>query len=152
MTAPLASQHRRAFALAGDAVFTLVGRAQRFTYRVRLAPEGPGFAGRPPTWFVEVLVGPQNTTDYQYLGTIRQMADPSVQYRHHYTHGLKSRIGTDAPSAVAFAWAWPRLERLDELGAQFWHCGRCGRCGRPLTDPSSIASGLGPICAGRQAA
>jgi hypothetical protein len=27
------------------------------------------------------------------------------------------------------------------------HCGRCGRCGHPLTDPVSIARGLGPTCA-----
>lgn len=29
--------------------------------------------------------------------------------------------------------------------------GRCGICGRELTDPASIAAGIGPICAGRLA-
>lgn len=27
--------------------------------------------------------------------------------------------------------------------------GRCGHCGRTLTDPESIAAGIGPICAGK---
>ena len=32
---------------------------------------------------------------------------------------------------------------------RFWHQNKCAHCGRPLTDPESIARGLGPICAGR---
>jgi hypothetical protein len=65
-------------------------------------------------------------------------------------HGKKSRIASDAPSAVAFMWVWKTLisgRMHPELAV--WHEGRCGACNRRLTDPASISSGLGPICAGR---
>ena len=32
-------------------------------------------------------------------------------------------------------------------GYHIAHVGKCGACGRPLTDPTSIASGIGPECA-----
>lgn len=126
----------RAFVLAGNARLTLVSRrtGARFTFRVR-RPR----AGMPH--FVALLCGPDNDGDYQFLGTI--FADG------RYVRSRKSRIGDGAPSARAFAWAWPRLAAgalPDAL--EVWHEGRCGRCGRALTVPESIARGLGPECAG----
>lgn len=35
------------------------------------------------------------------------------------------------------------------LKADYAEADRCGRCGRELTDPESIARGIGPECAGR---
>lgn len=32
---------------------------------------------------------------------------------------------------------------------ELWHNGRCSRCKRKLTDPASIARGLGPECAAK---
>jgi len=39
------------------------------------------------------------------------------------------------------------VDRSHQL--RIWHRGFCGRCGRPLTVPSSIATGIGPDCAER---
>jgi hypothetical protein len=127
----------RAFALGGNAVFTVVSRktGTRFTFKVR-QPD----ASAPH--FVSVLNGPDNDGDYAYLGTI--FADGT------YRHGKKSYIGADAPSARAFAWFWSVLGTEREAMAEVWHEGRCCRCGRRLTVPSSIEAGIGPECAGKE--
>lgn len=140
--ARLASDHALAFALAGRARLTLVSQrtGARFTYRI---VQGDGSASH--LWFVSLLTGPDNGNDYQYLGTIFNCAT--------YRHGRKSRVGQDAPSARAFAWAWPFIYCGETPPAcEIWHEGRCGRCGRALTVPESIASGIGPVCEGREAA
>lgn len=127
----------KAFILAGNARFTLVSKktGTRFTYRVR-AKEGTDL------FFVSLLNGSDNESDYQFLGTIFG--------GRTYAHGRKSRIGQAAPSAKAMAWALPKLLAgvLPE-GVEVHHEGRCGRCGRALTVPESIRLGLGPECAGK---
>lgn len=124
-----------AFMLAGNAHVTFQSRRTetRFTYRV-LAPKDGGLVR-----FVSVLTGPDN---YEYLGCIYP--------NRNFGHGRKSRIAADAPSAVAFAWVWRKLtagKMHPELAV--YHEGRCGKCGRRLTTPESIATGLGPVCAGK---
>ena len=129
------------FMLAGKAHVTLQSRktGTRFTYRIKATP--PWHNGkRQPLHFVAVLTGPDR---YEYLGCVYD--------RRAYSHGRKSRIDREAPSAIAFTWVWSKLtagEMHPELGV--WHEGRCGACNRRLTTPESLASGLGPICAGRQ--
>lgn len=48
-----------------------------------------------------------------------------------------------------FEWALEHVRREMPMAAGFTlgHAGRCGACGRELTDPESIARGLGPTCA-----
>ena len=126
------------FMLAGNAHVTFQSRrtGARFTYRIDAERHDMG------PHFVSVLDGPDNGRNYAYLGTIFE--------RRAYYHGRKSRIDREAPSAIAFAWVWWRLtagETHHELAV--YHEGRCGRCGRRLTTPESIATGMGPICAGR---
>jgi hypothetical protein len=110
----------------------------RFTYRVSAAPEGEAL-------FVGLLSGPDNTSDYKYMGRISRgvfWAGRKIPRPHD--------VGASAPSSKAFAWAWRALSRgvlPDEL--EVWHEGRCGRCARKLTVPASIASGFGPECIGK---
>lgn len=136
-----------AFILAGNARFTLVSgvTGARFTFRVSRKDESS-------PWFVSVLSGANNEADYAYLGTIfparpvhgRTAPSPMVPV---FFHGKKSRIGKDAPSAKAFAWAWTFIARGQmPPSCEIWHEGRCGKCGRALTVPESIASGIGPVC------
>lgn len=129
-----------AFMLAGNAIFTLVSKATgaRFTYRVRVSMEVT--AQRPNhVYFVCVLTGPNNASDYTYLGTI--FADAT------YSHGRKSAISSAASSALAFRWF---MDHVHSDQVEVFHQGRCCRCGRKLTVPSSIESGIGPECAGRK--
>lgn len=124
-----------AFVLAGNARVTLVSEktGARFTYRVRQPKDGAPH-------FVSVLVGSDNDRDFAFLGTIFDRAT--------YRHGRKSKITEEAPSAKAFTYAWQYLARGEAPPfCQVWHEGTCGRCGRALTDPESIARGLGPKCA-----
>lgn len=138
-TAKIANHpEQAAFVLAGRAVFTLLNTktGNRFTFRVAVprrkrAPES--------MWVgtVGVLTGPNNERDYTYIGTVFDNGN----FR-------PSRNLTRRRSAQVFEWAWRRLMKsgLPEC-VQLWHEGRCGRCGRALTDPESIARGLGPTCA-----
>ncbi len=124
----------RQFISAGNATLTLKSEktGNRFTYKVRKSDDGS-------VGFVSLLYGPDNENAFQYLGIIRGEA---------YSHGRKSRIGEDAPGAMAFAWFHANLQnrRLPEA-LQVWHEGKCGRCARKLTVPESIERGLGPECA-----
>lgn len=131
------------FMLAGNAHVTFQSRRTdtRFTYRVVQAEPRQGDT-RPPPHFVSVLVGPNNDRNYQYLGTIFD--------RKMYAHGRKSRIESNAPSAIAFTWVWKRLSAgLMHPELAVYHEGRCGACGRRLTTPRSVELGLGPTCAER---
>lgn len=130
----------RRFATAGRARFTLVSEktGARFTYQVKVKKDDEG----EPTdfFFVSVLTGPQNTNDYTYLGCLTH---------GRFVHDRRLRIGTSAPSRQAFTWFWNRVQQSKELSqCECWHEGKCGRCGRVLTVPESVASGLGPKCAG----
>lgn len=127
------------FLLAGNAMVTLVSKRTgvRFTFRVRASDDGN-------CHFVSVLTGPNNNTDFSFLGTIFG--------KKNYAHGRKSRILPTAPSAKAFAWAWKFIERAEVPSeCEVHHEGRCGRCGRALSVPSSISIGLGPECEGKAA-
>jgi hypothetical protein len=132
------------FITAGRAVFTLVGKASRFTYRVSRKDPEPGSRYTTPTFFVSLLSGPDNTADYRYLGIL----DPVTGYVR-LTRG--SKLAPSAPSVQAIQWAFPRIWQHAPMPSSFQihHEGRCGRCGRALTVPESITTGFGPECAGK---
>jgi hypothetical protein len=123
------------FMLAGNAIFTLTSKATgtRFTYKVR---------AKDNVWFVSVLSGPDNWTNYVFLGTIHNDLT--------FMHGKRSTISMRAPSARAWMWFWGRFRNEGKVPEQctVHHEGKCGRCGRKLTVPESIELGLGPECAG----
>ena len=134
------------FALAGNATLTLRSAATgaRFTYKIRLAPKQD--EDTPPerrTWFVKLLCGSDNTSDYRYIGFIRD---------GRFIHGAgRSYASSEAPSVIAFGWFVRTIvygQKANEK-LEAWHEGCCGRCGRKLTVPESIESGMGPECAGK---
>ena len=128
--------------LAGNAGVTAENpqTGGRFTYRIRRG----GQAAPTPIWFVSVLTGPDNTRDYDYIGTI--FGRDGMPFR--LTRG--SLLGADAPSVAAFAWLWERVAVGRSVApALLHHEGRCGRCGRALTVPTSIEAGFGPECSAR---
>lgn len=137
------------FLLAGRATITVTSKKTggRFTFKLSRPDEEPGNPRERPIW-ISVLSGPDNTSDYAYLGTIWIDAQGSWAYRH----GVKSRVAETAPSVRAARWFLAILQRDPVrlfVEAEVWHAGRCGRCGRKLTVPESIATGFGPECAGK---
>jgi hypothetical protein len=130
------------FALAGNATLTLRSEATgtRYTYKITQAKFRDG-APNLGLYFVKVLMGADNDSDFTYLGLLRLTAGDFI-----YDHGMKSRIGSDAPSARAFRWFWGNLIRGQVRQIEVWHEGRCGRCNRKLTVPESVESGFGPEC------
>lgn len=132
-----------AFIFAGNAYFTLLSlkTGTRYTYRIAR----PKRAREKEQWFyyVSLLSGPDNTSNYTYMGWMTRDHD-------RVTIGGNAHLKPGTPSVVALDWAIGKLKAGVKLeNFEIWHEGRCGRCGRRLTVPSSIAAGIGPECAGK---
>ena len=130
------------FVLAGHSIFTIrkIETDGRFTYRVTV-PEDQ--KEHPTLYFVSVLTGSDNNSDYSYIGYIR--AQNNGSYTFYY--GNKSKLSKTAPSVVVFEAVFNLLLQGIELKKlEIWHEGKCGRCGRTLTVPESIESGYGSEC------
>jgi len=130
------------FILGGNATVTFKSTktGTHFTYKIRRAKDGN-------VHFVSVLSGPDNTSDFRYIGCIFPEGSKGGVFRHT----KKSTVSPDANSFKAFAWSWHNI--LHGNGSvpdtiEVYHEGRCGKCGRKLTTPESIKCGLGPVCRG----
>lgn len=136
--ARLESDHL-AFILAGSAIFTIrVGDRERFTYRVKKPSSDTPH-------FVSVLFGPDNSRNYKFIGTIFD----GETFRINKKPGAFS---ADTVSVALFEMVFAGLVKNEiPQGVEIWHAGRCGCCGKPLTDPDSIAAGIGPVCAAKAA-
>lgn len=137
----LESNEVRRFVLAGYSIFTILNTetGKRFTFQINKLDAEDSYTDRE-LYFVKVLTGGDNTSDYTFIGTIFDQKS--------FRHSRKSRIGEDALSVRAFKWFFPNLDRLEKFPqVEIWHEGYCGRCGAPLTVPESIECGYGPVCA-----
>lgn len=135
------------FFLAGKAFFTLRSQktGTRYTYRVNRATDKNDETKKLDLWFVSLLVGPDNWSNYQYIGVIRKQDDTG----YTFTTTGKSRMPPEAAPVKAISYVIDCLRsRPDAPNCEIWHAGKCGRCGRLLTVPESIATGFGPECAG----
>jgi hypothetical protein len=127
------------FILGGNATFTLRSTASgtRYTYKVKKAEVDPRYPNSV-TWFVSLLSGPDNESDFTYLGIVRDNV---------FRTTAKSRMNMDSTPVKAFNWSFKNfVQGTTPAQLELWHAGRCGRCGRTLTVPESIASGFGPEC------
>lgn len=145
----LNKEQARKYVVGGDAKFTVVSKktGTRFTYQATnkwiRTPKGGWKLDRTSPIFVKLLTGPVNTKDYTFFGTLFG--------KESFKHSPNSSIGDQAPSAKAFRWVWwllsnPEVQELPDT-LEFWSSGRCCCCDRELTDPVSVAAGMGPKCA-----
>lgn len=127
------------FMFAGNATFTISSRktGAHFTYKVSQAKDNDGL------WFVALLTGPDNDSDYTYLGVVRIRIEGRA-----FMLTKKSRFGEDVACVKAYRFLMSQLTTKTELPEclEFRHEGHCGRCGRTLTVPESIDRGIGPEC------
>jgi hypothetical protein len=129
----------RRFVTAGHAIFTVANATgDHYTYRVTRRE----FADERVLYFVGLLTGPNNDSDYTYLGVLDPLTlDVRLTRASHYT---------DASTPVrVIRWALHLIGTCRELptGYRLHHEGHCGRCGRTLTTPESTDTGFGPDCA-----
>lgn len=137
------------FVLAGNATFTVENpKGEHYTYRVR-AKEFSGNAventAEPATlFFASLLTGPDNESDYTYIGRVVPVPfnAPVVKLT------AKSRLTIESKPVAVLNWALQVLagKRGLPAGYRIRHEGRCGRCGRTLTVPESLDHGIGPEC------
>lgn len=127
------------FVTAGKAIFTVTNpKGDHYTYRVRHKEANNGY---PEAWFVELLTGPDNTEDYEYMSML--VAETG---RLRLTKGSKL-TAESLPFRVA-EWGLKMIWAGSELpeGYAINHEGYCGRCGALLTVNASVESGFGPEC------
>jgi len=134
----LAKEHRKDFLLGGHAIFTVSNPVgEYYTYRIN-AVEGNNKRVR---YFVALLTGPDNTSDYTYLGALNSL-DGSVVLTKASKYKADSKPYRVINWLVGLIWEGKDLPS----GYSIAHIGRCAACGRPLTTPDSLESGFGPIC------
>jgi hypothetical protein len=138
MVAKLSHDKALDFILAGNCTFTAKNSetGNRFTYKIKKHKVND-------VWFVSVLGGANNETDYFFFGSINKDGKYSFSEK-------SAKIGKDAKSVITFNYIFNRLlsNTLSPL-VEIWHEGKCGKCGRKLTVPESVETGLGPECSKR---
>lgn len=134
------------FIFAGTATVTFESRktGNHFTYKIDQVENQS--ANQPIRFFIKLLAGQDNESDYTYMGML--VPDRSDISKYSFITTKASRVTLEAPSVVALNWVLKALnENRLPASLNIWHEGRCGRCGRKLTVPESIANGIGPECA-----
>jgi hypothetical protein len=116
------------------------------TFSIKTQPADSKFA--PGKRILALLTGPDNEANYTSFAFV---TDQGITV-------WRSKRGKGREHS-AYDWYATMLWSLARRGAESqWNAkgyellveGRCLRCNRKLTDPVSISTGLGPICAGRE--
>jgi hypothetical protein len=103
------------------------------TFRIATQQQGP-MAGRR---IVSLLIGPQNTDDYESVGEIVRLDPPGIA-------PWKKFKGKKVGEYLDLLWAMLKGEKIEDH--ELIVSKRCLRCNRPLTTPESVARGIGPEC------
>ena len=126
------------FIMAGKAVFTISNdKGEHYTFKVCKVED---------KYFVKLRTG----EEYTYMGMLNY--SPSPLKINPYAFPTKaSKLNANSTPFMVFNWAMCVIFNKKELPAGYviQHEGKCGKCGRPLTNPQSIETGLGPVCSGK---
>ena len=133
---------RDKFMTGGKAIFTLVNELtkNRYTYKVEVQKKNHIVPQSKKYFFVSVLTGSNNETDYNYIGMLKIENNNIVFYLTQ-----KSKMKEDSVPVKVFSWLLKNFNNLP-INIKFYHEGYCARCGRKLTVPESINTGFGPEC------
>jgi hypothetical protein len=137
------------FLLAGSAIFTLElsqqfsekwGLPLHYTYKISKKEATERF---PETFFIALLTGPDNLTNYTYMGIVKMNGDVKLTAKSQYKKdSWPYRLIVRALTCIFN----DKQQDVLDAGFDLHHEGRCGRCSRVLTVPESILSGFGPEC------
>jgi hypothetical protein len=104
------------------------------TFQIRTQKPGQWCEGKR---IVALLSGPDNTSDYEPFGFVNAQGQIVVW--------KKKRGGV----FDTYANMLTAPSKWIAKGVEYMVEGHCRRCNRVLTVPSSIQSGIGPVCAGK---
>lgn len=124
------------FFTGGNATFTVENnKGEHYTFKIRRPKNGPVY------YFVSLLRGPNNESDYSYLGVLNPL-NGEVRLTP------KSRMTDYSKPVLVVRWALKHVfgDGLIPTDYNIHHEGKCGCCGRMLTVPESIRNGIGPEC------
>ena len=135
------------FVRAGRAIFTVSNdKGDHYTFRVKAKDFADGTGTKH---FVSLLTGPENTSNYTYMGMLSSPALDNISGKPpHVFPTAKSKFALASKPVQVFNFAMRVISGAQALPAGYdvKHAGRCGRCGRLLTVPESIDRGIGPEC------
>ena len=135
------------FILAGKAIFTLEiesgfgeqhGLKSHYTFRVNKSDD----VRYGEKYFVGLLTGPDNLSDYSYLGVLDKEGFVRTTAK---SVGVSPVVFKLLNRVIQLIWA-SDVSPIIKAGFKLHHEGRCGRCGRTLTTPESVTAGFGPEC------
>lgn len=121
------------FLLAGNAHFTLVSVKTGVHFAFKVKRMKGSWPGKQMYW---VDGGANNIGSLTYTES-----DKSLKFKERSTTRNSNYM-------LPFKWF---LHHMSDAQIELWHEGTCGMCNRPLTDPVSIARGIGPECAAKLA-
>lgn len=131
------------YILAGNSILTFVNkeRGTHVTFKIKKCNR----KGEEHKFFVSALTGPDNTSHYQFFGTIYSYENGKPTF--YYSEG-KAKLSQDSKMVKSFLHIFSHLVAGHVFTTlEIWHSSQCCRCGRLLTVESSIAAGMGPHCA-----
>jgi len=127
------------FLKSGKATFTIkdTKNDKAWTYRARkMKDKEDGF-------FIHLKIdGKFSYIGMLWINTKNGIDQLKVVYGKEKSAVLISDSGYQTISAVIYCISNKYTLSFNE----FWHDGNCGRCGRTLTNPDSLATGIGPEC------
>lgn len=130
------------FVTAGRALFTVETPESHYTFKVTKKEATEQYS---EAFFVQMLTGPENTSDYTYIGMLNpnsgevRLTKKSKMTKETFAFRLLNRM-------LNRVWQ-DAHEDYQKHGYDIRHSGKCGKCGRTLTVPASLDSGIGPECA-----
>lgn len=133
----------KSFVFAGNASFIVENpKGESVTLKIQRA-KAP-FTARngtvyPPAFFLRTR---HNNGEWTLIGRVDENTYAIVPTKNPNLPPPDARVMQIAEWAILTACT----EQPVPEGYRIAHLGKCGACGRPLTDPTSIASGIGPEC------
>ena len=127
---------------AGRCTFTVSNnKGQHYTYKIKKVDPEPGSKWEKygPSYFIYLLTGQDNERDYTYIGVLRNQCCTPTKNSRMDTASKPVQVFDFAMKVISGKW-------LPPAGYGIAHSGRCARCARTLTDPVSLAEGMGPFC------
>lgn len=85
--------------------------------------------------------------------SLMQKEETGVEYKGAFVmphYSLRMTQGTKLHRALSYLFLFIRRKGHLPEQMKIFHEGTCGVCGRALTNPESIATGIGPHCAGKR--